>query len=72
MGTGLTTTRGSARTLETSLRLVSLRYDDEGEEEENQCEMMGTIRMMIRMNCGVRIRMSENFVDLIDVGTSCI
>ena len=72
MGTGLTTTRGSARTLETSSRLVSLRYDDEGEEEENQCEMMGTIRMMIRMNRGVRIRMSENFVDLIDVGTSCI
>ena len=49
------------------MRLVSLRYDDdEEEEEENQCEMTGTIRMMIRMNRGVMIRMSENFVDLID------
>ena len=69
---GLTTTRGSARTLETSLRLVSLRYDDEEEEEEDkQYEMMGTIRMMIWMNRGDMIRMSENFVDLLDVGTSC-
>ena len=55
------------------MRLVSLRYDDEEEEEEDkQYEMMGTIRMMIWMNRGFRIRMRENFGDLIDVGTSCI
>ena len=54
------------------MRLVSLRYDDEEEEEEDkQYEMMGTIRMMIWMNRGDMIRMSENFVDLLDVGTSC-